>query len=118
MAKKKQIDDGRRMGKHCGYIVQEDGRIQPAPRYTDEFIKLSQERHGINDLMKLFTSHCADLLAEVGKRQSGLWKDLCDDYGLNRETHTMFFDGQYITVTPKPTAEEPSDSATNGTGAT
>lgn len=107
---KKKHDHGHKMGKNCGYTIMEDGRILPAPTYADEFNKLSQERHGINDLMKLFSSHCADLLAEISRRQTSLWDRLCDDYSLNKETHVISYDGQYVIVKTKPKEQPPSSA--------
>jgi len=109
MAKRKAgpDDPGHKMGQRCGYTLMADGRILPAPNYSDKFHKLSNERRGINDLMKLFTSHCADLLAEIGRQQEELWNDVCDDYGMNKETHEIFFDGTYLCAKPKqPTSAD------------
>lgn len=107
---KKKADDGHRMGQYRGYTLMADGRILPAPGYSESFAKLSMERHGINDLMKLFTSHCADLLAEIQRRQNSLWEQISEDYGLNKETHEIIFDGTYICAKPK--AAKVPDSGT------
>lgn len=101
MAKRKAIDDGHKMGLRCGYTLMADGRIEPAPMYVDTFAELATERNGINDLMKLFTAHCADLLTKISRRQTTLWDSICEDYGLNKETHDIYFDGKYITAKPK-----------------
>lgn len=112
--KKPVNSPGHKMGKHCGYTLMADGRILPAPNYSDQFRKLSSERHGINDLMKLFTSHCADLLAEIQRRQADLWERLCEDYGLDKTTHDISFDGEYISIKPRSPREESPDSANEG----
>ena len=112
MAKKRlpaDKDPGHKMGKHCGYSLQADGRIIPAPTYENEFRSLSEQRRGINDLMKLFTSHCADCLTEIGRRTDQVWERICEDYDLDQETHHISYDGHYITVTPKP-APKPNSS--------
>lgn len=112
MGKKKTVDDdsGHRMGKYCGYTLKEGGLIRPAPTYAQQFEKLSSERNGINDLMKLFSSHCADLLAEMNRINVRLWDSICADYGLNKETHNISFDGTHIVLTPKsaPTPDSAS----------
>src|SRR5438105_2894572 len=120
MAKAKRVEDDpeHRQGNRCGYTLKPDGRIIPAPMYSQQFEQLSMQRSGINDLMKLFSSHCADLLSEIQRRQNQIWNDLCEDYGLNQETHDMKFDGKYLTLTPKappaPSANPPQFSSTEG----
>lgn len=94
-----------RQGNRCGYTLKADGRIEPAPIYTDQLEKIAAERNGINDLMKLFTSHCANLLAEISRRQRRVWNELCEDYGIDQSTHDITFDGTYITLKPRPTPD-------------
>lgn len=103
MGKRRSPDEDpeHRMGQRCGYTLKDDGRIVPAPTYVDQLDQCSSERSGINDLMKLFSSHCADLLAEINRRQARVWKSICEDYGLDKETHDIYFDGTYITTKPK-----------------
>jgi len=114
---KKETWPKHQSGLHCGYTLFEDGRIRPAPQYAQQFEKLTQERQGINDLMKLFTSHCADLLGEIQRRSDRLWSDICEDYGLNKYTHAISYDGDCIKATPRPKDKETPDSADGDEGA-
>lgn len=107
---------GHQMGKRCGYDVEPDGRIRPAPTYADEFAMYSRQRHGINDLMKMFTSHSADMLAQIERHEQRLWKNVMEDYGLNKETHEIFFDGEYITLKPRVKEQAPESSGMGKTG--
>lgn len=90
----------RKMGNRTGYHVYSDGRIQLAPVYLQRFGKQSVERRAVNDLQKFIVSHCADLLARIGQLDNELWDDIASDLGIDKTTHNMTFNGEFLTLTP------------------
>lgn len=94
-------DNGHRMGKHCGYTETSDGMIVPAPMYREQLDRISHQISGINDMLKMVSSTAADMLTEVNRQKKELWDRITDDYGLNRDTHDIFWNGYAIKAKPK-----------------
>jgi hypothetical protein len=73
-----------KVGKHCGYDLNEDGSIEVAPLYSDRMAKIQEDRAVIDELMKSAMRACEALMRPLVVAQNRLWDELCDDYGLDR----------------------------------
>ena len=105
MAKTKKVipEFPKRVGAFCGGTQYEDGSIDIAPTYVDQFMDLSHRKQAVDMLLKSVTDHCVGLNRALSKDQGALWKRVCDNYGINLKTKkTLWAGGERITVTDRP----------------
>jgi hypothetical protein len=75
----------QKMGKRCGYTLNEDGSIEVAPLYSDEMQQVMRAKKVVDELIASTLKAGDALLHPLIERQERVWDDMFDDYGLNRD---------------------------------
>lgn len=97
------MDKAKRIaGQHTGATVNEDGTIELAPLYRDEFARLSDRDLALRSLQQSTLAFCRDELIGLISDQRRLWDRIITDLNLDGEKFDYSYsDGK---VTPKPKA--------------
>ena len=55
----------RKMGKHCGYDLNEDGSIEVAPTYSEAMAKTCDDRRVVDELLQSAFFICSHVIVDV-----------------------------------------------------
>uniref|UniRef100_A0A6H1ZSL2 Uncharacterized protein n=1 Tax=viral metagenome TaxID=1070528 RepID=A0A6H1ZSL2_9ZZZZ len=88
--KKKKEATNYYMGKQTGYELIE-GVYHIAPLYQEQFRRMSLEKSGIDEMLRMVTSHAAKDLERLNKVNEQIWADLAEDIGLNNDMKWQYF---------------------------
>lgn len=85
MAKKNEAWPQHKMGKRCGYDLNEDGSIRVASRYSDEFSRIADEQAALDEFLASITRVSQPMAKAIAEARRKWWADMCEDYGLEIE---------------------------------
>jgi hypothetical protein len=107
MSKKKVVAKREhKLGKNCGYDINERGEIFVAPNYSDEMDRCLEETRAIKEIVAQVTRTTSAMMAAIKRREQSCWKRMIDDYGLLDGAYSYHFaEGK---LSPKPADEEQS----------
>ena len=93
-----------KMGAHCGFDLYEDGSIRPAPQYIKQFDDVAAQQAAVNNLLKMITQHCTELLLAAEQISKDIWEQVMDDYSLSSDNRYIYNHAtKKISVAPKST---------------
>ena len=102
MTKKKVSYPIHKMGKFCGYDEYEDGSIKIAPSHAQKMDNAMVQEAAIQELIQYTMAACQKLMVPIKEAQIQFWKDVAEDYSLDRTKYQYFYEPDSETIRREP----------------
>lgn len=104
------------MGESCGGTLHEDGSIEVAPIYREQFAALSARKEGVDAVLAAVSKHCAAISTQIATEQNALWKRIAENYRIDQNELQMHYNSSTNRLVTTPNQSKPKDPVPSAGG--